>query len=62
MIEKLRHNSKIVQEWVCINRNTDIAFIAFSQAFDRAKVCGLHLAPLAMKPVMVIRSPFLKES
>jgi hypothetical protein len=42
------------------NRNTDIPFIAFSQAFDGAKVCGLHLALLAVKPVMMIRNPFLK--
>jgi putative acetyltransferase len=41
-----------VQEWVCIHRNTVIAFIAFSQAFDGANVCGLHLAPLAVKPQM----------
>jgi putative acetyltransferase len=52
LIEKLRQNKKIVQEWVCIHRNTVIAFIAFSNAFDGANVCGLHLAPLAVKPQM----------
>jgi putative acetyltransferase len=52
LVEKLRQNRKIVQEWVCIHRNTVIAFIAFSQAFDGANVCGLHLAPLAVKPQM----------
>jgi putative acetyltransferase len=52
LVEKLRQNRKIVQEWVCIHRNTVIAFIAFSNAFDGANVCGLHLAPLAVKPQM----------
>jgi putative acetyltransferase len=52
LVEKLRQNRKIVQEWVCIHRNTVIAFIAFSQAFDGANVCGLHLAPMAVKPQM----------
>jgi putative acetyltransferase len=52
LIEKLHNNKKILHEWVCIHRNSVIAFIAFSQAFDGAKVCGLHLAPLAVKPEM----------
>ena len=41
-----------MHEWVCIHRNTVIAYIAYSQAFEGAKVCGLHLAPLAVKPEM----------
>lgn len=52
LVEKLRRNRKIVQEWVCIHRDTVIAYIAFSHAFDGAGVCGLHLAPLAVKPQM----------
>ena len=41
-----------MHEWVCIHRNTVIAYIAFSKAFDGPKVCGLHLAPMAVKPEM----------
>lgn len=52
LVEKLRQNKKIMHEWVCINRNTVVAFIAFTRAFDGTKVCGLHLAPLAVKPQM----------
>jgi len=52
LIEKLHNNGKIVHEWVCIHQNSVVAFIAFSHAFDGAKVCGLHLAPLAVKPEM----------
>lgn len=52
LVETLRRNDKLVKEWVCIHRDTVIAFIAFSQAFDGTKVCGLHLAPLAVQPQM----------
>lgn len=52
LFEKLHTNNKIMYDWVCIHRNTVIAYIAFSKAFDGTKVCGLHLAPLAVKPEM----------
>lgn len=52
VFEKLHQNRKEMLEWVCIHCNTIIAYIAFSKAFDGAKVCGLHLAPLAVKPQM----------
>ena len=52
LFEKLHANNKIMHDWVCIHRNTVIAYIAFSKAFDGTKVCGLHLAPLAVKPEM----------
>jgi len=52
LIEKLRLHGKSLLEWICIHRNTVVAYIAFSNAFDGAKVCGLHLAPLAVKQSM----------
>jgi putative acetyltransferase len=52
LFEKLHENKKIVHQWVCIHRHSVIAYIAFSKAFDGAKVCGLHLAPLAVQPQM----------
>lgn len=52
LFEKLHKNNKLMHEWVCIHRNTITAYIAFSNAYDGAKVCGLHLAPLAVKPQM----------
>lgn len=52
LVEKLHKNNKIVHEWVCIHCNTIVAYIAFSHAFDGKTVCGLHLAPLAVKPLM----------
>lgn len=50
LVEKFHKNGKAVQEWVCIHVNTIIAYIAFSNAYDGTAVCGLHLAPLAVKP------------
>lgn len=52
LVEKLHDNNKIVHEWVCIHRHLVTAYIAFSNAFDGAKICGLHLAPLAVQPQM----------
>ena len=52
LFKKLHDKNKVMHEWVCIHRNTVIAYIAYSRAFDGAKVCGLHLAPLAVKPEM----------
>jgi putative acetyltransferase len=50
LIEKLHKNGKAVHEWVCIHTNKVIAYIAFSNAYRGSVVCGLHLAPLAVKP------------
>lgn len=50
LVEKLHKNSKIMHEWVCIHINRVIAYIAFSNAYNGSDVCGLHLAPLAVKP------------
>ncbi|MFH0781391.1 MAG: N-acetyltransferase [Pseudomonadota bacterium] len=52
LFEKLHANNRSLYEWVCIHRNSVVAYIAFSKAFEGAKVCGLHLAPLAVKPQM----------
>lgn len=52
LFEKLHENKKIAHEWVCIHRHAVIAYIAFSNAFDGAKICGLHLAPIAVQPQM----------
>ena len=50
LVEKFHKNETIVHEWVCIHRNSVIAYIAFSNAYNGSDVCGLHLAPLAVKP------------
>ena len=50
LVENFHKHGRAVHEWVCIHTNTVIAFITFSNAYNGSAVCGLHLAPLAVKP------------
>ncbi|MDG4476942.1 GNAT family N-acetyltransferase [Thiovibrio frasassiensis] len=50
LVENLHANGKEMHEWICIHVNAVIGYIAFSKAYNGAAVCGLHLAPLAVKP------------
>lgn len=50
LVENFHKNGTAVHEWVCIHTNKVVAYIAFSNAYEGAAVCGLHLAPLAVKP------------
>lgn len=50
LIENLHKNGKTIHEWVCIHINRVIAYIAFTHAYKGSEFCGLHLAPLAVKP------------
>lgn len=50
LIENLHKNKKPLHEWICIQNGKTVAYIAFSNAYFRAQICGLHLAPLAVHP------------
>lgn len=50
LVENFHQHDRAVHEWVCLHVNSVIAYIAFSKAYNGAEVCGLHLAPLAVKP------------
>ncbi|MDD2335632.1 MAG: N-acetyltransferase [Geobacteraceae bacterium] len=50
LVQKFHENGKPLQEWVCIHVNKVIAYIAFSNAYHGNDVCGLHLAPMAVRP------------
>jgi putative acetyltransferase len=50
LVENFHKHGKEVHEWVGIHINRVIAYIAFSKAYNGSAVCGLHLAPLAVKP------------
>ncbi len=52
LFDNLHKNEKFLHEWICVHRNKAIAYIAYSNAFNAKKVCGLHLAPLAVAPQM----------
>lgn len=50
LVEKLHNNNKYIEDWVCIHVNKVIGYIAFTNAYDGKDTCGLHLAPVAVKP------------
>lgn len=50
LIENLHQHGRTVYEWVCIHTNTFVAYIAFTNAYRGGAICGVHLAPLAVKP------------
>jgi putative acetyltransferase len=50
LVQKLHENGTPVHEWVCIQTNKAIAYIAFTQAYHGSEICGLHLAPMAVTP------------
>lgn len=50
LFENLHQKGRVIYEWVCLHRDTVIAYVAFTQAYDGKEVCGLHLAPLAVSP------------
>lgn len=74
VMERLHRNAKIQHEWVCIHINSVIGHIAFTNAYNGSDVCGLHLAPIAVKPEFqrqgvgsellrfALRQPFIKDS
>lgn len=74
VMEKLHRNAKVQHEWVCIHINSVIGHIAFTNAYNGSDVCGLHLAPIAVKPEFqkqgvgsellrfALRQPFIKDS
>jgi putative acetyltransferase len=50
LVINLHNNKKPLYEWICIQSGRTVAYIAFSNAYYRARICGLHLAPLAVHP------------
>ena len=50
LVEEFHDNETPIHEWVCIHINRVVGYIAFSNAYNGDKICGLHLAPLAVTP------------
>ena len=50
VLEDLHRNERDLLEWVCIHKNKNIAYIAFSNVYNGHEVCGLHLLYLLVKP------------
>ncbi len=49
LFENLHKNRKMIHEWALIHINRVIAYIAFTNAYNGRDICGLHLAPFAVK-------------
>lgn len=52
LFDKLHENSRTVHEWVCLVRDSVVAYIGFTSAYNGKKIVGLHLGPLAVQPQM----------
>ncbi len=52
LFDKLHENCRTMYEWVCIVRDSVIAYIGFTNAYDKKSVVGLHLGLLAVAPQM----------
>jgi putative acetyltransferase len=50
LFANLHAKGRVRHEWVCLYKGKVAAYILYTQAFDGKKVCGLHLAPVAVKP------------
>ncbi len=50
VLQKMHKNNRNLHEWACIHTNKNIAYIAFSNAYNGKKVCGLHLAHFVVRP------------
>lgn len=52
LFDKLHENSRTMHEWVSIVRDSVIAYIGFTNAYDKKSAVGLHLGLLAVAPQM----------
>ena len=52
LFDKLHERNRTVHEWVCLIRDTVVAYIGFTNAYNGKKIVGLHLAPIAVQPQM----------
>lgn len=50
LVQQFHEHNRPIHDWVCIQTNKVIAYIAFSNAYRGEEICGLHLAPMAVAP------------
>jgi putative acetyltransferase len=50
LVQALHENGRPLHDWVCLQSNRIIAYLAFSNAYIHGEACGLHLAPMAVAP------------
>lgn len=52
LFDKLHVHSRTLHEWVCLVRDSVVAYIGFTNAYNGKKIVGLHLGPIAVQPQM----------
>jgi len=52
LFDKLHERNRAVHEWICLIRDSVVAYIGFTNAYNGEEVVGLHLGPLAVQPQM----------
>jgi putative acetyltransferase len=50
LVQNFHQHGTEIHEWACIHTGKVIAYLAFSHAYQGNRVCGLHLAPMAVAP------------
>ncbi|WP_028319685.1 GNAT family N-acetyltransferase [Desulfobulbus elongatus] len=52
LFDKLHEQNRPVHEWVGLIRDSVVAYIGFTNAYNGKKIVGLHLGPIAVQPQM----------
>lgn len=52
IFDKLHEHNRTMHEWVCLIRDSVVAYIGLTNAYHGMKIIGLHLGPFAVKPQM----------
>ena len=52
LFDKLHEQNRTMHEWVCLIRDSVVAYIGFSNAYNGKKIVGLHLGSIAVQPQM----------
>ena len=52
LFDKLHEHNRTVHEWVCLVRDSVVAYIGFTNAYDKKSIVGLRLGPFAVQPQM----------
>lgn len=45
LFDKLHEHNRTMHEWVCLVRDSVVAYIGFTNAYNEKKIVGLHLGP-----------------
>ncbi len=52
LFDKLHEHNRTLHEWVCLVRNSVVAYIGLTNAYNGRRIVGLHLGPMAVQPQM----------